>query len=212
MSFWSNLVNRFRPARDTAATTTATTATTPAAPAASGPLAPAFDRNNTKFPRQIKRALSEAADLGEGFYAARMHVACANVQGTPHFYGYKTNKPQTLSLSKPPPDNRLDLTLAMNVSAHDFKNLADKESRKLDRATKNAYVIQVTHPDGKVDTLGGIKANGAFSSAQDISIRDLKPGVTVVEMWPEGSAGVHGYVEGRRLEISLNAGNVDRFG
>lgn len=210
MSLWSNLVNRFRPARDataTAATTATTTATAP-----SGPLAPAFERNKAKYQRQIDRAVDDAATLGAGFYAARMHVACANVQGTPRFYGYKTNKPQTLALTKAPPDNRLDLTLAMNVSSHDFKTMPDKEARKLERAKSNAYVIQVTHPDGKVETLGGIKANGALSTAHDISIRNLKPGVTVVEMWPEGSAGVHGYVEGRRLEISLNAGAVDSFG
>ncbi len=42
----------------------------------------------------------------------------------------------------------------------------------------------------------------------------MKPGKTIVEMWPEGSAGVGGYVEGRRLEINYSPpGHVtDSFG
>ncbi len=60
----------------------------------------------------------------------------------------------------------------------------------------------------------GIGAKGEFSSAQDISIKGMKPGKTIVEMWPEGSAGVGGYVEGRRLEINYSPpGHVtDSFG
>ncbi len=50
-------------------------------------------------------------------------------------------------------------------------------------------------------TTGAPKA-GRACTAQDISIKGLQPGKTIVEAWPEGSAGVGGYVEGRRLEIT----------
>ena len=70
------------------------------------------------------------------------------------------------------------------------------------------------HPDGRIEKMTGIEAKGALSTAQDISIRGMKPGKTIVEAWPEGSAGVGGYIEGRRLEISYNppGAAVDRFG
>ncbi len=79
------------------------------------------------------------------------------------------------------------------------------------RARGNRYVIQVTHPDGRVERMSGIEAKGALSTAQDISIRGVKPGLLVVEAWPEGSAGVGGYIEGRRLEITVRGAARDGF-
>jgi hypothetical protein len=124
-----------------------------------------------------------------------------------------------MTLSKARPDDRRDLRVCLNVSGHDFKGADDKplpdaKQRLAERAKDNRYVIQVTHPDGRIEKMTGIEAKGALSTAQDISIRGMKPGKTIVEAWPEGSAGVGGYIEGRRLEISYNppGAAVDRFG
>jgi hypothetical protein len=188
-------------------------------PRASSPLAPAFERGSASFQAQIKRAMSDSKSLGNGYYAAKMEVGVANAQAQPTFYGYGTHKPMTMSLKKALPDDRLDLVMCMNVSGQDFKDankvpLPDALEKKTARAKDNTYVIQVTHADGRKELMKGIGAKGEFSSAQDISIKGMKPGKTIVEMWPEGSAGVGGYVEGRRLEINYSPpGHVtDSFG
>ena len=136
-----------------------------------------------------------------------MEVGVANAKGSPKFYGYGTHKPMTMSLTKPLPEGRLDLTVCLNVSGHDFKGtdgllIPGAEALLQARAKNNKYIIQVTHPDGRVETMKGIEAKGALSTAQDISVKDLQRGKTIVEAWPEGSAGVGGYIEGRRLEIN----------
>jgi hypothetical protein len=120
----------------------------------------------------------------------------------------------TMSLRLELPDNRLDMVVCMNVSGHDLKDRADKDQALAARAKDNKYVIQVTRPDGSKERMTGISANGSLSTMQAISIKDMKAGVTVVEAWPEGSAGVGGYVEGRRLEITFAppGGGKDSFG
>lgn len=185
---------------------------------ANSPLKPAFDRSGSKFPRQVQAAIAESQSLAEGYKACLMEVGVANAKGAPTFYGYGTHKPMTMNLTKALPGERLDLTVCLNVSGHDFKgadgkHLPDIQQRVEERAKNNRYVIQVTHPDGKVDKMTGIEAKGAISTAQDISI-NMKPGKTIVEAWPEGSAGVGGYVEGRRLEISYQPPGraADSFG
>ena len=54
-----------------------------------------------------------------------------------------------------------------------------------------------------------------FARVVDI-IEAAREGKTILEAWPEHSAGVCGYIEGRRLEINYNppggAAPVDRFG
>ncbi len=163
--------------------------------------------------------MQESASLASDFKACLMEVGLANVKGTVTFHGYGTHKPMTLSLKKALPDDRLDLTICLNVSGHDFKDskdtpLPDAKQRIEARAKDNRYVIQVTRPNGTVERMTGIEAKGALTTAQDISLRGMKPGTTVVEAWPEGSAGVGGYVEGRRLVITYAppGAPVDTFG
>jgi hypothetical protein len=209
----------------TTTTTPSTTAAAAAKPAASptspenSVLKPAFSRDEAKFGAQVKTAMTESAYLAKNFKACLMEVGVANAKGAPKFYGYGTHKPMTMNINKALPDDRLDLTVCLNVSGHDFKDANDKplpdaKQRLEARAKDNKYVIQVTRPDGTVEKMTGIAANGALSTAQDISLRGMKPGKTIVEAWPEGSAGVGGYIEGRRLEISYNppGAAVDSFG
>ncbi len=202
-------------AATTAATVNAPKQASPTAPANS-PLKPGFERGQAKFKGQVQAAMDESQGLAEGFKACLMEVGVANAKGAPRFYGYGTHKPMTMSLTKPLPDGRLDLTVCLNVSGHDLKDLPNKQQALQDRANDNRYVIQVTHPDGTVDKMTGIEARGALSTAQDISIKNLKAGTTIVEAWPEHSAGVGGYIEGRRLEISYAPpgapGGGDSFG
>jgi len=210
MGLIDRLLNRAPNSTTPTTATTSTQATTPAKPAS--PLEPAFAMASAPQQAQIKNAKRASQFLGENFKAALMEVGVANVSARPQFH-YGTGKPQSMSLNKTLPDKRLDLVICMNVSGHDLKERADKDQALATRAKDNRYVIQVTYPDGTKQRMSGIAANGALSTSQAISIRDMKPGLTVVEAWPEGSAGVGGYIEGRRLEINYRPpGNVDSFG
>lgn len=209
MNWFSRLIGSNRPsasmATTTAAATQATATTTPTKPAAPpSPLAPAFDRSQAKFKAQVATAVESSADLAANFKACLMEVGVANAKGAPCFYGYGTHKPMTMNLNKALPEGRLDLTVCLNVSGHDLKDLPNKQQALEARAKDNRYVIQITRPDGTTERMTGIEAKGALSTAQDISIKNMQPGKTIVEAWPEGSAGVGGYIEGRRLEISYN--------
>jgi hypothetical protein len=206
------------PSSPASATTASSLASSPTSPERS-PLAPAFERSKAAFGGQIKAAMQESASLASDFKACLMEVGLANVKGTVTFHGYGTHKPMTLSLKKALPDDRLDVTVCLNVSGHDFKDsqdrlLPDAKQRLEARAKDNRYVIQVTRPDGTIERMTGIEAKGALTTAQDISLRGMKPGTTVLEAWPEGSAGVGGYVEGRRLVITYAppGAPVDTFG
>jgi hypothetical protein len=208
MSLLNRLFGTATPAPTTATPTQAPKPTTPASP-----LSPAFEPARAPQQSQIKQAMRESQFLGENFKACLMEVGVANVKASPTFYGYGTHKPMTMNLRQALPEGRLDLVVCLNVSGHDLKDRADKQQALASRAKDNRYVIQVTHADGQIERMTGIAANGALSTSQAISIRGMKPGTTVVEAWPEGSAGVGGYIEGRRLEISYNPpGGVDRFG
>ena len=211
MSLLSRLLGQ-TPAATPAAVSSVTPPPKPAAPAS--PLAPAFDVSKAPQQAQVKKAARESEFLGENFKACLMEVGIANTRGTPTFYGYGTYKPMTMSLRQELPDNRLDMVVCMNVSGHDLKDRADKDQALAARAKDNKYVIQVTRPDGSKERMTGISADGALSTMQAISIKDMKAGVTVVEAWPEGSAGVGGYIEGRRLEITYAppGGGKDTFG
>ena len=213
-----NWMNRLGSSKPTT-TTAPTTISQPKPAAQGGALSPAFERSKAKFPAQIEAAIDESKDLAANFKACLMEVGVANAKGSPTFYGYGTHKPMTMSLTKPLPEGRLDLTVCLNVSGHDFKGADGKpvpggQAMLEARAKDNKYVIQVTHPDGRVETMKGIEAKGALSTAQDISIKDMQRGKTIVESWPEGSAGVGGYIEGRRLEINYNppGGAASSFG
>jgi hypothetical protein len=199
-------------------TSTKTTTAPPATPTrAASPIDPAFDLKTAKFQGQLINAAQESQRLAKGYFASFMCVGVANHQAAPIFYGYGTHKAMTMGIHKRLPDDRLDLGVYLNVSGHDLKQLPNNKQARQERANDNRYVIQITRPDGTVQRMTGIEARGALSTAQAISLRDMKPGLTVVEAWPEHSAGVGGYLEGRRLEIKYDppkaaAPTTDSFG
>jgi hypothetical protein len=179
-------------------------------------LKPLFDRSKSPFLSDIRSAERENLSLGQGFYASKINMAAANISASPTFYGYHTNKPMTLDINQKLPNDRLDLTVFMNVSGHDWRedtSLTQAEKQKLlqERADGNSYNIRVTRPDGSSSMMTGILAKGALSTGQDISITNMQPGKYVLEGWPDHSAAVGGYVEGRRVEITY-APTGDSFG
>jgi hypothetical protein len=199
-----------------------TTAAAPSAKAAeskpweTGPLKPQFEREKSKYIKTIKRAEKESRELGEGLYASKIEMAAANALGRAKFFGYHTGKAMTLELKKKLPNDRLDLVVFMNVSGHDWREsttLSDEQKQKLllDRAKDNSYNIKLTRPNGQVEMMTGILAKGAVFTGQDISITNMTPGKYVIEGWPDHSAAVGGYFEGRHVEINYAPGG-DSFG
>ena len=166
-----------------------------------GPLAPQFNRETSHFKQRVKDAISEAKRLGETFHACAGAFVIHAPSPLVTFHSYGSDLPQDVKITKALPNGRLDMTIAMNVSGHDFKDQPNRDALLTARAKTNSYNIQVTYPDGRTELMSGIKANGSLHTVQDISISNVKPGEIIVEVWPDGSAGVGGYVEGRRLVI-----------
>jgi hypothetical protein len=198
-----------------ASSASAAVATPASKPWESGPLKPLFDRSKSPFLSNIRAAAKESASLGKGFYASKIEMAAANIDATPTFYGYHTGKPMTMDVNQKLPNDRLDLSVFMNVSGHDWREdksmpMAEKQKLLQERADGNSYNIKVTRPDGSSEMMTGILAKGALSTGQDISITNMTPGKYILEGWPDHSAAVGGYVEGRQVEINYAPGG-DRF-
>lgn len=172
-----------------------------------GPLAPRqFSR-----PAIVNRTLKEMASKSKRGVASYVMMHSANAKLDKFHFNYKTHLCKQANVVKPPPKNEdgkrmLDLTVCMNVSGH------AGDGKVHDFAETNKYNIRVTFPNGDVKTMRNIdrlNSDGReYASAQDISF-ELMKGKTVIEAWPQGSAGVAGYVEGRRYE--LNYGDKHEF-
>jgi hypothetical protein len=214
MSLFARISSAFSPSPSVAAAPVAT-AKPAAKPWETGPLKPLFDRSKSPFLSNIRQAQSESESLGKGFYASKIEMSAANIDATPIFYGYHTDKPMSMAINQALPNDRLDLSVFMNVSGHDWREdtsmpMAEKQKLLQERADGNSYNIKVTRPDGSSEMMTGILAKGALSTGQDISITNMKPGKYILEGWPDHSAAVGGYVEGRRVEINYAPGG-DRF-
>lgn len=166
---------------------------------AASPLAPAFLLDD--HPQQTMRVRSSSSYLGKNFKACMMETRAIGVGRQPTFHGYGTHKPMDMQITQKLPNDRLDLIIGLNVSGHDLKTRPNRDQLLADRAKDNTYHVHVTDEHGRDEWIRDIPANGELYTLQALSIRDMKPGKTVVEAWPEGSAAVGGYVEGRRLEI-----------
>lgn len=168
-----------------------------------GPLAPRpFKRN----PDAAKVLASMAQSSKDGF-ASSTRILAANAKIDAYSFNYHTGSPKQANLVKPPKDGVLELTVIMNVSGHDKADPGAKDRY----AETNRYCIRVTYPDGSSQEMRGIdrlnKNGREYATAQDICIDVKKPGTYAIEGWPEGSAGVGGYVEGRRYLLHVGAAN-----
>jgi len=160
-------------------------------------------------PRQFNRHPSVASDIRDmgqsardgGASSSQMRIANADVDQ--YAFSYKTGKPKVAVVNKPPKDGsmKLDMTMVVNVSGHD----QGRDPTSAERYAKsNTYSVRVTYPDGKSETIRNIPRNdpsqAEYATAIDLTV-DLQKGKTIIEAWPDGSAGVGGYVEGRRYEM-----------
>ena len=162
-----------------------------AAQISTGPLAPRV----SKLPKEAKWLKKEMAQDAKDGVASMTHIVGHNAQMQIKGFDYGSGKAQEATVLKAPKDGTMDLTVLMSVSGH------TKEADKF--AQENVYNVRVTLPDGSKQTMGGIKANGEYCTAQNISF-PLQQGTTKVEAWPDGSAGPYGYVEGRVINISYD--------
>lgn len=165
--------------------------------AAAGPLAPRrFTRNPLVEPHRAHLA-SNSQNGG----ASESVIHAANATLKKWAFNYHTGQCKKASVEVPPSLDAsgkriIDLTVLCNVSGH----VGAENAARF--AQSNKYVIKVTQPDGQALWMRGIdrKQPVEYCTAQDISF-ELMKGTTVIEAWPEGSAGVGGYVEGRRYEL-----------
>lgn len=169
-----------------------------------GALAPtkAFTEN-----RAVGSHLSELASRSRnGGAASVMLLPEANVKYDAYAFSYHTGKGKQMNLKSTPADGMFRGTVVVNVSGHDG---ADKAKAY---AESNTYNVRVTLPDGKVIQALNIPRNEPGKTEYSTKIPVEFPamqGKTIVEAWPTGSAGVGGYIEGRRY--SLNLGDQHQF-
>lgn len=178
-------------------------------PVTTGPLAPQFAHDDPKSRHLVQIAIRQVKNLVTDLRASTGTFVFRNSWADVNFYGYGSGKPRDAIVTEKLPGDRLDLTVLLNVSGHDFRERFEAgtktrdECMKLvkDRARNNSYNVAVRYPNGNSVLMRGIAAKGALFTVQDLSVK-LQPGKNVIEVWPDGSAGVSGYVEGRRLEIT----------
>jgi hypothetical protein len=158
------------------------------------PLAPEL----TKRPRYAADMVELYELMGEELTkmgkasSSRFVVSSADVLVNEFDHG--SGKAQRARIGTKLPNDRLDMTVIVNVDGRQGAAQARAWGKS------DTYVIEVTHPNGRVERMTGIKARG-FVTTQDFSIR-LQPGVTKIAAWPVGSLGVPGNIEGRLLELT----------
>jgi len=141
---------------------------------------------------EAKWIKSQLADDAKSGVASMTILVAKNAVMEVESFDYGTRKPQKATVIDAPDDGILDLTVLMSVSGHTGD--ADKYAKL------NEYIIEVIHPEGTRERLDGVKANGEYCTAQNISF-ELGLGVTTIQAWPKGSAGPGGYVEGRVIKV-----------
>lgn len=92
------------------------------------------------------------------------------------------------------------------VSGHvrvnnDGKYLSKNETAELFAKT-NKYNLVVTRPDGKRETIDGVSSTGLVTGVA-LALK-LQKGATQVQFYPQGSAGISGYGNGRTIELQYD--------
>ncbi len=155
-----------------------------------------------------------AAELGQEAIdgTAAYTVVCAeNATLETVAFKYETGKPMRAFIEGGSDTvDRLDINVAVAVSGHDG----------LDKATEwaksNQYIVRVSYPDGtsedvQFDTRGVKDSSKTYSTPKygtvsptiSIDVQKYRGQDVTIESWPVGSAGVWGYVEGRRTILHL---------
>lgn len=114
-------------------------------------------------------------------------------------HSYHTGEARRINIGQAPKDGVVRGTAVLHPSGH--------SDAVAEFARSNTYTVRVELPDGRVLERSGIPRNVVsdgklpadtpeYSTAIDIAY-PYQSGVTKVAAWPDGSAGVAGYVEGR---------------
>jgi hypothetical protein len=120
-------------------------------------------------------------------------------------FNYGTGQPKQMNFNKPPKDGVVRGTMVVSVSGHD--------GRQDQYAKSNTYSVRVTLPNGKTITQNRIPRNDPSKAEYATAIPLEFPymaGKTIIEAWPDGSAGPGGYIEGRKY-IMHSHDSKDRF-
>lgn len=172
---------------------------------ASSPLQPTAD-----FPRssQVRSVLYEMASSSKNGGASSVQfLPSKDLKVKAWAFNYHTGLPKEMNVLREPKDGVVRGTICINVSGHDWS----RDPSSVERYAKsNTYNVRVTLPDGQKlewqniprTCVGQGKPDQAeYATAIDIQFPYQK-GKTVVEAWPSGSAGVGGYIEGRRYHFN----------
>lgn len=157
------------------------------------PTSNALAPRTRKAPPEAKQLQTRTGNASKRGVAAQVNIVGINAKLRIRAFDYGTHKPKQATVTQAPSDGKLDLAVVMSVSGH--------TSQAAQFAKTNKYTIQVTFPDGTTKTVKNIPSGGEYATIQNISF-NLKKGKTLVDAWPQGSAGVHGYIEGRRTVIT----------
>jgi hypothetical protein len=179
--------------------------TNSAAAAALGALAPTRPfTENASVSSEMRTLASRSRNGGA---ASVMLLPESGVKYDAYAFAYHTNLGKEMNIAgSAPAGSMFRGTLVVNVSGHDGAANAKKY------AETNTYNVRVTLPNGKVLQALNIPRNDPNKAEYSTKIPvefPLMPGKTIVESWPTGSAGVWGYVEGRRY--SVNVGDQHQF-
>lgn len=152
---------------------------------------------------RVSSAVSDLASRAKrGGASSTLFLPGAGVRFEAYAFSYHTGKAKEMNLSQKPADGMVRGTIVINVSGHDGAD------RAKEYAKTNSYNICVTMPDGKQIRLNNIPRNNPSDTEYATKIPIEFPwqeGVAKIEAWPTGSAGVFGYIEGRRYQVHMGA-------
>lgn len=149
---------------------------------------------------QVRAVLADLAQrCKNGGASSMMFLPARDVPAQAWAFAYHTGKAKEMNLKAAPADGMVKGTIVINPSGHDSTPGA------LERFAKtNTYNVRVQLPNGETLTWNNVPRNdpskAEYATAIDVAFPYMK-GVTVVEAWPGGSAGVGGYLEGRRYHV-----------
>ncbi|MCC7074379.1 MAG: hypothetical protein IT383_23940 [Deltaproteobacteria bacterium] len=150
---------------------------------------------------RVSSTLTDLASRAKrGGASSTSFLPAQGVRYDAYAFSYHTGRAKEMNLSQKPADGMVRGTIVINVSGH------DGAERAAQYAKSNSYNVCITLPDGKQIRMNNIPRNnpGSAEYATKIPIEfPWQEGVARIEAWPTGSAGVGGYVEGRRYNVHM---------
>jgi hypothetical protein len=153
---------------------------------------------------RVSESLRELTQKAKSGTAAQAEIHAANANLEKFNFNYHTGKSREANLLSAPPGNKLHLTVTVSVSGH------TQEAMKFAKDPNQRFLVEVKPPNGPAVTMTVAKADtqdAVYAVAQDIEIDVSQKGTYLVSAWPEGSARVGGYVEGRQYRLHVGQEN-----